>query len=318
MFTLDFVHNAIADFKEAFDASIEEINPDSAVESLRNHLVDDVRVDIKDIFNRAILAYPEGIPTPRIRQDLSIVNENELRVKVQIKAASADDAICAVFSGESEGWQITQWVSQAFTSVMWTEFRGANLAEINETIGRLSHDAGNPFSVELVEGGKGVVYIANDKVVLSVNEALLFGYSDLLIFQERIEFDPVELESGEDLDIAGASEFNNRYDTAWQDAVTKFKATSPVEFLLSFAKTDLGKVTTNLRNKKLATLLRGSQGNTPTWLTRTDKDTRIKYDVDGVFGIIERKDGVLSVSLDPVNVETGEPVEVDIVSAVQQ
>ena len=272
------------------------------------------REAIKCLFNQAVDVLPEwGTPVPRLRQDFIQYDDGLLTDTVQI--SSKDKGLAGVkfseaISEKTDESALLFFVLDSFLGFIDYAVRNENLAEINAIVKEINKAAGNKFEIEFVDSELPVTYISDDRLELGINEAILYSYKDYILFGD--ENVPEEDRVLEDYEV----EFNERIKSAREEAADMFKANSVIDFLQN--RNDLVKMLTNVGTKKLKSILRGSVRKNPVWLGLTDKDVEVRYDLNDVFSIVKRENGVLEVSLNPVDLNTGAPVEdLDVLEEVR-
>ena len=264
---------------------------------------------IKVLFSRAVLSLPEGIYPPRDRRTVSLVGDEYV---ISLTATTNYPDVKNVkasnkFSKDTDPVVIIEWVRNLFHSVIEHSVKNRALEHINEVIGAICEAAGNDFVVEFVSGTKEVEYISDNKVVLSINDLQLDNYENLLLFQDK---EDIDIENDTDVDIRLKEENNRRYEEVFNRTLEEFQAESSVMFLQNRSRTL--KALSNIGNKHLLTLIRPTVRSDMSVFDRSKKDIEGYYLQDDVFGIVERVDGEYQVLLSPVNVTTGERVDVNI------
>lgn len=310
MYSITDLHNLQDDFVLGYEPVFQTDKVDVS-KAFAEKDINQINTAVKYLFSKALLELPQGVPVPRIRQDFSELDGNFIRDNIRISVAGTDFSTAAALMDTATNESVATFIQDSMKQLIQWYVENENINEINATLDRISEAAGNSFKVHVVRSDKALHSISDVEVQLGVNPAFLYEYNTLLLFSDK-KF-PSEDEDLSEGELLAIENWNDRIDKAFTSAVEEWESPSSVAFL-GDNRFKLLRVISQIGNKKLRTLLREAVGQNKSWLNRSKKDMVVKYDQDGVFGIIERKNGQVSVLLSPVNTETGEPVDVDILS----
>lgn len=294
-------------------SELVEANNTTAIQALLKRANDLMLASIPDEANNISPRF-----TPRWSYEEA--PEGELPTKlISIKLVLAEKGIFDVkkefdrsFSGARDIEDILQWLQGVYEQLIVASLEFKNLQTVNQLLAAASKSANAGYTVRFVtslEGrGDNIVYSLSDsELVLVADATRVFALSELVLFAR-----PGEAVTE---DRFNSEAFQASVGKAEDLLVESFQVAShPVKFLAE--KDSFTTYLTNRGTHRLKTLLGQAFPRRVVNTLKSKKDFVAIYQADDVIAGVARKDGELELSLSPVNVETGDRVDVDVLAAL--
>lgn len=198
---------------------------------------------------------------------------------------------------------IETYIYESFRELLLDNIIDKNIAEVNELLAGMCEKAGVGYTISLVsplnQGNKKLSYISDDEIVFVADRDRIFAVQDIMVFQSESS-----LVSAEDIEKAKIPLVDEISANQTAVQLVASHGGSLVKYLCDVSS--LVKPMTFIRkvaSKNVEKLL-GS------------KDTLAYYEKNGVFAIVERSNGDISLVLKPFDVQTLEPSDVDVLKEI--
>lgn len=305
---------ALKEFSSKADTGFANLKPHlRMVAAMQEGSASKVRDAITAIKNLMISVIPEGIAvpqaclytapmTPQESEEISMVtitvsnstgNPQEYCFKTSVFGENADN-------------KAYQFLKQVYATLVENEMAKANIETINAIFQEAAKEAQLSYSIRFVPplgmAGKKISYIADDSIVFVADSMRLFELDSVIIFMD--EATPLVSEQ-------------RIKDTFEKLCVALSKAQTPAE-LVSMHGGDLIALICDISKRvKPMTLLSKVYAKNILSM-RGGKDGVGYYHKDGVFAAVARRSGILEVILNPISSSTLEPVDFDVMSAIEE
>lgn len=309
--TVQSVREAQAAFSEKFHDVVSNIDSADFAELYRESNSTAIKELVEKTKSAAISALPEGTAIIPVSVRVSFSeNENGQLLPVKVKVYAANNsrakftAELLLGSGETST-AITTFFEEVYVSLIKLSAEWANTAVLNELVAKILETAELPWGIEFEvtqNEGPAVLSISDELIVLSVNKDQIFDLDELVLFQ-----DPADGVFSQELwDKIFAAE-----------VAAARRAETTVGLLQKGKQIPIVKYFWNLNRTRIITVLKKTAKVTPERLPQYKKATDFHYQDNGVFAILHKdEDNNISVNLSPIDVETLERVEFDVLSAV--
>lgn len=270
-----------------------------------------VRESINAVKNLLISVIPRGIAVPKAYlyiTSLSGDGEDISMVTITVSnraGASKEFRFNTTVLGEDIEQKVYAFLKSVYLTLVEDEMAQVNVNHINDVIGQAVSEAGLEYSIRMVtplgNNGKKIIYLADDEVVFVADAHRLFDISDMIIFMT------------EATDLISEDRIQETY-SKLVDALAK--AQTPIQ-LLSVHGGDLISLLCDI-SKRIKPMTIVSKVYAKNILAiKPNRDGVGYYNKDGVFAVVSRKDGSLELVMKPINSKTMEPVDFDVLGAVQ-
>lgn len=198
--------------------------------------------------------------------------------------------------------ELHDFLKCAYSELITDALINANLEEVNAKLAEISEAAGNTFKVKIVSSivgaGKKIAGITDDEVVFVADDSRILAMDDILVFCE-----PTELISEEQIK------------EGFDAAVSRFAQAQTTAQFVGLHEPLVGYICDISKLVKAITLIKKVYSKNVKKL-RSDKDTLAYYLEDGVFSVISVNADGKEVVLQPINTETLEVVDVDVLANI--
>ena len=280
----------------------------SFTEAMQKCDVDGIRDILRNVQNIMIGCIPEGIQIPKVSLFVHASGAEVIKVvKVSIcntRLNTQEFKFTTSFTDSTSVDFIFDYFQSIYVDLLVNELVNINLNSVNTLIADVVAKANINYSIKVVAplgcDGKTLSYISDDEIVFVADEGRVFDLDDVIVL-----FDEPRDGVTEDVIAKHVQALVDELETVQSTAqLAGIHGGSLISYVCDISKrlkpaTLIKKVC----NKNLKTLV----GNT---------DTLAYYNQDGIFSIVERKDGEFSVVLSPINLDTLLKEDFDVLSTI--
>lgn len=271
-----------------------------------------IRNSVNTIKNLLISVIPTGVavPQPCLYTTALSGNESEEVSVISLTVSnSTGDPQDYVFKtsvlGSDVADKVFQYLKSVYATLVENEMAKENLSVVNEVFKEAAKEAQLPYSIRFVPPlgarDKKISYISDDSVVFVADGTRLFDLDGIIIFMEE----PTELVSEQRIQ-----------ETFVKLCGTLAKAQTTAE-LVSMHGGDLISLICDISKRVKPMTLISQVYAKNVLLMRGNKDGIGYYNKDGIFAAVARRNGMLEVILNPISVSTLEPVDFDVLGAIE-
>ena len=263
---------------------------------MKSNSADLVSQAVEKIQANVKVSIPEGIPVPEATlkvtstgsgNEITVIN---ISISSKIKADKKFRFANSFISNNTLG-AITEWITEVYVQLVIDIMAEDNLLVVNEVLKKAKEIAGISYDVSMVSAIGGttskIAELSDEHVVFYADNERIFDVDDILALQE-----PSELISQEAIDGA----IKQVAESLEESQTTVQLVANHGGILISLL------ANINKRTKIMALLKQVTNRNIEN--INTDKDLIAYYLKDGVFALVEQRDGNREVILSPFNTET--------------
>lgn len=271
-----------------------------------------VRDGINSIKNLLISVIPTGIAVPKAylySSSLSSDDSNAISmvpVTVSNRTNSAKEfRYSTTVVGNDAEQKVFSFLKSVYATLIEDEMAQTNVDHVNDVLSQAVAEAGLGYSIKLVTpmggNGKKIAYLSDDEIVFVADSHRLFSIDNMIIFMTEAN------------EIISEDRIQETY-SKLVDALAKAQTT--VE-LISMHGGDLISLLCDI-SKRVKPMTIVSKVYPKNILSiKGGKDGIGYYNENGIFAVVARKGGCLELVMKPINVQTMEPVDFDVIGAVQ-
>lgn len=270
-----------------------------------------VREGVNLIKNLLISVIPRGIAIPKAYLYITSLSGDGnaismVTITVSNRAgATKEFRFNTTVLGEDVEQKVFSFLKSVYMTLVEDEIAQVNVDHVNNVIGQAVAEAGLDYSIRIVtplgNNGKKIAYLADDEVVFVADSHRLFDIDGMIIFMtEATEFISEE-----------------RIQETYSKLVDALaKSQTPVQLVASHGG-DLISMLCDI-SKRIKPMTIVSKVYAKNILAiKPNKDGIGYYNKNGVFAVVSRKGGSLELVMKPINAQTMEPVEFDVLGAVE-
>lgn len=271
-----------------------------------------VREGINSVKNLLISVIPTGIAVPKAYLYNSCMSSGDessismVTVTVSNRANSPKEyRYSTTVVGDNAEQKVFSFLKSVYATLVEDEMAQVNVNHVNNVLSQAVEEAGLAYAIRMVtplgNNGKKISYLSDEEIVFVADSHRLFAIDNMIIFMTEAN------------DLISEDRIQETY-SKLVDALAK--AQTPVE-LASMHGGDLIALLCDISKRvKPMTIL--SKVYTRNILTmKGNKDGIGYFNKDGVFAVVAKKDGCLELVMKPISVQTMEPVDFDVIGAVQ-
>ena len=270
-----------------------------------------VREGINSIKNLLISVIPVGIAVPKAYLYTSSMSSdgNAISMVTTTVSSRANDPqefhFTTTVLGDDIEQKVYSFLKSVYVTLVEDEMAKVNVAHVNDVMSQAVAEAGLDYAIRIVtplgNNGKKIAYLADDEVVFVADTHRLFDIDSMIIFMSE----PNELISEE------------RIQETYSKLVDALAKAQTAAQLVSMHGGDLIALLCDI-SKRIKPMTIVSKIYPKNILAiKGGKDGIGYYNKDGIYAVVARKGGSLELVLKPINAQTMEPADYDVLSAVQ-
>lgn len=270
-----------------------------------------VREGINSLKNLLISVIPFGIAVPKAYLYTSSMSSdgNAISMVTITISSRANDPqefhFTTTVLGSDVEQKVYSFLKSVYVTLVENEMAKVNVAHVNDVLSQATAEAGLGYAIRVVtplgNNGKKIAYLADDEVVFVADTHRLFDIDSMIIFMTE----PTELIS------------EDRIQETYSKLVDALAKAQTTVQLVSMHGGDLISLLCDI-SKRIKPMTIVSKVYPKNILSlKSDKDGVGYYNKDGVYAVVARKGGSLELVLKPINTQTMEPSDYDVLSAVQ-
>ena len=270
-----------------------------------------VRDGINSIKNLLASVLPEGVSVPKAYIYTSPMSGdgNSISMVTITVSSRVNDPKEFKFNTTVLGDNVEQkafsFLKYVYATLVEDAIAQVNVDHINNVLSQAVAEAGLSYSIRLVtpmgNNGKKIAYLADDEVVFVADSYRLFNIDNMIIFMSEA----TELISEERIQ-----------ETYFKLVDALAKCQTPVQ-LIAVHGGDLISLLCDISKRTKPMTLISKVYNKNILTFKGSKDGVGYFNKDGVFAVVARKGGSLVLIMQPINVQTMEPADYDVLSAIQ-
>lgn len=215
-------------------------------------------------------------------------------IKIVTKGAEVKFSAVHTLTSKSSLQTIQNFFEDAYVALLEVSSQQGNIDALNRLLAELSE--GVDFTPRFAIGNRVIQEISDGEVVFSINPERVYDLDRLILFQE-----PSEILSEETIE----RKYQEEIEAIEAAGTTVGLVESPSDLIKYFMLPHRRKTVALLREANTMKLERAKKISTP---------RSFGYETEDLYAVINHDDGTYSVVLSPINKETLERVDVDIIS----
>lgn len=312
MYTQSNREELLKEFEQRADEGFAALKPHLGIgQAMKNSNASAVREGINSVKNLLISVIPRGIAIPKAYLYITSLSGDGgaismVTITVSNRAgATKEFRFNTTILGEDVEQKAYSFLKSVYMTLVEDEMAQVNVAHINDVLGQAVAEAGLDYTIRLVtplgNNGKKIAYLADDEVVFVADSYRLFNIDEMIIFMT------------EATELISEDRIQETY-SKLVDALAKAQTTIQ---LVSMHGGDLISLLCDISKRIKPMTIVTKIYNKNILAIKSNKDGIGYYNKDGIFAVVSRKGGSLELVMKPINAQTMEPVDFDVLGAVQ-